>query len=90
MDGHKTSETVTHEDRHSCFTCQELKKSLVRILKENADLKERMRNIQEKNDHDGLIHSMRLITLEEQLKKLSIISEAHTNTRVENANCSIS
>ena len=59
-----------------CYNCEELKKMVDRLNKENRDLRKEVSEIQETKDHEGLIHSIRLLGLEGELKVATTATES--------------
>jgi len=60
-----------------CYNCEELKKLIDRLNKENIVLRKEVSAIQDAKDHEGLIHSIRLLGLEAELKIATTASESH-------------
>ena len=60
----------------ACYNCEELKKLIDRLNKENIVLRKEVSAIQDTKDHEGLIHSIRLLGLEAELKVATATTES--------------
>ena len=52
-----------------CQLCEELKKTLKRLVAENAELEQKIHELRERKEREELLHSIRLINAEERMKK---------------------
>ena len=49
--------------------CPECKELIKKLQDDNDQLKRRLSDLQDKKENDDLIHSLRLITIEEKIKR---------------------